>query len=123
MFDLTQIIKEHTRVTSTTSTLLDHILCNNTEKVCQSGVISIGISDHFLTYCTRKVTKGLFKKHNTVKVRSMKNYDKDVFCQKLSEANWESCFFAKNVNDAWLAFKSIFSETLDTVAPVGIFYI
>ena len=52
LFDLEQIIAEPTRITPTSSSLIDHILCNNKEKVCQSGTIPIGISDHFLTYCT-----------------------------------------------------------------------
>ena len=48
----------------------------------------------------------------------MKNYDKGVFTHKLCEANWESCFVSDNVNDAWLVFKNIFTETLYAVAPV-----
>ncbi|KAK3085363.1 hypothetical protein FSP39_002164 [Pinctada imbricata] len=117
-FDLSQLIIDHTRVTSSSCSIIDHILCNNKEKICQSGVISIGLSDHFLTYCTRKSVKSFYNKHNNVKVRSMKNYDKDVFSQKLCEANWEKCFIAEDVNDAWIVFKNIFSETLDAVAPI-----
>jgi hypothetical protein len=44
MFSLVQIIKEPTRVTETTVSVIDHILCNNTEKICQSGVLNIGLS-------------------------------------------------------------------------------
>ena len=54
MFNFTQLINEATRVTSNSSTLIDHILSNSCEKICQSGTISIGLSDHFLTYMTRK---------------------------------------------------------------------
>ena len=57
LFDFVQLIKEHTRVTSTSKSIIDHILCNVSEKVCQSGVISLGLSDHYLTFCTRKTTK------------------------------------------------------------------
>ena len=45
-FSLTEIIKEPTRITCSTSTLLDHILTNSSEKVSQKGVIDVGISDH-----------------------------------------------------------------------------
>ena len=33
-----------------------------------------------------------FNKHNTVKVRSVKSYDKNVFISKGTEAKWEKCF-------------------------------
>ena len=77
--DLKQLIKEATRVTNKTRSLLDHILCNTSEKISQSGVISTGLSDHFLTYCTRKLPKCVFNQHNNVKIRSSKNYDKNDF--------------------------------------------
>jgi hypothetical protein len=57
------------------------------------GVLNIGLSDHFIVYCTRKLSKCFFNKHNTVKVRSVKSYDKNVFISKGTEAKWEKCFF------------------------------
>ncbi|CAL4069256.1 unnamed protein product [Meganyctiphanes norvegica] len=50
----TQLINKPTRVTSTTESLIDHIYTNNKNKISQSGVIESGISDHFITFCTRK---------------------------------------------------------------------
>ena len=47
-FSLTEIIKEPTRITCSTSTPLEHILTNSSEKVSQKGVIDVGISDHQL---------------------------------------------------------------------------
>ena len=71
LFDLDQIITEPTRITNTTTSLLDHILCDNKEKICKSGTISVGLSDQFLTYCTRKISKVQINKHKYVKVRSL----------------------------------------------------
>ena len=42
-FGLTQLIKEPTRITCETSTLIDHILINSDEKISQYGVIDTGI--------------------------------------------------------------------------------
>ena len=44
---------------SCSSSFIDHILCNTNEKHCQSGVIEIGISDHFknLLYIQAKTIK------------------------------------------------------------------
>ena len=42
------------RVTCSTSTLINHILTSTPSRVSQKGVISVGISDHQLIFCTRK---------------------------------------------------------------------
>jgi hypothetical protein len=34
--------------------LIDHILCNTSETISKSGVIEVGNSDHFITFCTFK---------------------------------------------------------------------
>ena len=47
------------------------------KNVFQSGVISVGLSDHILIYCTRKITKVKTYIHKTVRVRSLKNYTKE----------------------------------------------
>ena len=52
---LEQIIKHATRTTCSSSTLKDHILTNSKEKISQSGVIDIGISNHQLIYLTWKL--------------------------------------------------------------------
>ena len=40
-----------------TSTLIDHILANKNEKITQSGLINIGLSDHQMSFCTRSIKK------------------------------------------------------------------
>ena len=47
-YGLQQIIKEATRKTSDTQTLIDHILTNKPDKVPDSVVIPCGVSDHDL---------------------------------------------------------------------------
>ena len=70
LFNMLKIIKDFTRV-STTSSTIDLILITDSEKISQHGVLDIGLSDHSLIYCTRKVTRSIFNKHNTVTVRSI----------------------------------------------------
>ena len=55
MYGLSQLIDCQTRITSNTSTLIDHILTNSQENISQSGAIDTAISDHSLIYCTRKI--------------------------------------------------------------------
>ena len=42
----------------------------------------------------------LVSSHKTTKIRSLKNYTKDDFLHRLKNANWESCFYATNVENA-----------------------
>ena len=70
-FSLKEIIQEPTRVTSSTSSLLDHILTNSGWKISQKGVIDVGLSDHQLIYCTRKISRTKTNRHNQIRVRSL----------------------------------------------------
>ena len=54
-FGLKQLIIVPTRVTTGSSTIIDHVLASFPERVTQSGVIDISLSDHQLIYCTRKI--------------------------------------------------------------------
>ena len=54
-FGLKQLIKSPTRVTSNTSTLINHILTNTNEKITQCGLINIGLSGHQMISFTKKI--------------------------------------------------------------------
>ena len=45
-FGLKQLIQQPTRITSTSSSLIDHVLTNANDKISQSGILDIGLSDH-----------------------------------------------------------------------------
>ena len=82
---LNQLIEEPTRKTDKTKSLLDHILVNTPDKISQFGIIERAISDHDMIYCTRKHNKLKSGQHNSIKIRSMKNYSKELFLEKLGE--------------------------------------
>ena len=56
VFQLTQLIKEPTRITDTTATLLDVAIVSKPDNICRSGVLHIGISDYSLIYVCRKIS-------------------------------------------------------------------
>ena len=118
VFNCKQLIKEVTRETDSSSSCLDHIFTNNAEKCCQAGVIKSGLSDHYITFSTRKIIRGQIGKHNTVKIRSLKNYSTEEFLNKLHEVDWSSVTECDNVNDAWENFKNIFTPILNSIAPI-----
>ena len=43
MFGLTQIIKSPTRITCSSTSLIDHILASFLERISQEGVINVGL--------------------------------------------------------------------------------
>ena len=117
IFNCKQLVNSPTRVTDKTSTLLDHIFTNNSDKFCQSGVLPVGLSDHYITYCTRKIIRGYVGTHNTIKIRSLKNYSTVDFLTKLRNTDWTIVTNCTDVNTAWSKFKDIFIKILDEIAP------
>ena len=113
-----QIINEATRETDTTSSCLDHIFTNNDIKICQSGVIKSGLSDHYITFCTRKIIRGQIGKHNDVRIRSLRNYSIEEFTNKLRNTDWTTVTECIDINEAWEKFKTIFIYVLDSIAPI-----
>lgn len=57
MFGLKQLRSEPTGVSVNSQSILDLVLAINNEKICQSGVLDIGLSDHKVIIFTRKVNK------------------------------------------------------------------
>jgi len=54
MFNLMRLINDPAPVPPTSSPIIDHVIYSNQDKISQSVVISTGVSDHFITFCTRK---------------------------------------------------------------------
>ena len=51
---LKQLIQALTRVTCSTSTLIDHTLTSAPSRVSQKGVINVGVSDHQLIFSAQE---------------------------------------------------------------------
>ena len=79
------IIREPTRVTETTSTIIDHVYTSHPDNIIESFVLPYSISDHFPVCFTRKISNRISKsKHVTTKYRCFKNFNEDVFLANLS---------------------------------------
>ena len=117
-FSLKEIIKEPTRITCSTSSLLDHILTNCSEKISQKGIVNTGISDHQLIYCTRKILRTKLNKHNQIQVRSLKNYSAEAFKSALEKINFPNYDIFSSINVAYTDLLKKISDTLDNIAPI-----
>ena len=62
-YGLKQLIKEPTRETLRTSTLIDHVAVSEPRNIVDSGVLKIAMSDHYMVYCVRKFRGAWRKQH------------------------------------------------------------
>ena len=61
LFSFKQLIEEPTRVTLTTSSIIDHLATTCARNIVRSGVQEISMSDHFMVYCIRKFNRAVEK--------------------------------------------------------------
>ena len=117
-FSFTQIIRSPTRISSNSSSLLDHILTNSNTKISNSGVIDTGLSDHQLIYCTRKVRRTKLNTHNQVLSRVLKNYSAEKFTDVLAQFQFPNYSFFSDANTAYSDFSTKLLRILNDIAPL-----
>ena len=116
---LHQLINEPTRVTDTTSTLIDLIYTNYPDKVICSGVCHVNISDHSLVFAYRKLSIGaVSKRHNTINYRTFKNFNPDHFCNDIASQNWDVLDNFQDPDDMWREWKIKFLNVVNTRTPL-----
>ena len=118
MFGLKQLIESPTRITCSSSSIIDHILASFPDRVTQQGILNVGLSDHQLIYCTRKITRIKRGGHKQITFRSFKNYTIDGYEKALVEINFPEYKKFDNVNDAYSNFIQKLTEVIDKVASV-----
>ena len=116
-FSFTQLINEPTRVTSETSSIIDHVICNPLAKVCKSGVLDVTLSDHQFTYFTRGRLHSPCLKPVIRKFRSLRNYCKESFCNLLREVDWNPVLLETNVEIALGCFSGLLLGVIEKIAP------
>ena len=117
LYGFKQIISKPTRVTETSSTLIDVILSNNDSSIVKNDVIPFSLSDHDMVGCVRKINYHKFNPR-TVRCRKYRDYDPDKLCSDLSAQNYEHIYQMKDVNKAWMYLKRILTSTFNRHAPI-----
>ena len=87
LFSFKQFIQEPTRVSLTTSSLIDHISTTCPNNIVDSVVLQVSMSDHYLVYCLRKLNGARRKDHKVIKTRAMKNFDATAVLTYMSRIN------------------------------------
>ena len=57
VYKIKQLIKEPTRLTQTTATIIDHFATNKPDLIINSEVFAAGLSDHDMIFGIRKISK------------------------------------------------------------------
>ena len=118
IYGLNQLITEPTRITPTSRTLIDLCITNCPDKIVDSGVIHVGISDHSLVYMTRKTHYERPGVHRVIETRLYNNFDKEGFLQDLALKPWGTIDLHTNPDEMWLTWRTMFMESVDKFAPL-----
>ena len=116
-FQLTNIVTVPTRITDTSSTLLDVILTTHPQRFCYTTTLQLGISDHDMVVTIRK-WKLPKPPPKLISYRSMKRFDTDIFLQDLNSVPWDCAFIHDDINDIWATWYKLFTEVIDRHAPL-----
>lgn len=98
IYGLGQLIREPTRATSVSNTLIDLCITNSPEKVSNSGVIHLGISDHSLVFLTRKAHYDR-NGPRMIETRQLKHFDSNKFLNDLNQMPWSNVDLCSDPND------------------------
>ena len=109
IYGLSQMISEPTRITSTSRTLIDLCITNSPEKIVNSGVVHLGISDHSLVFMTTKIRYEPVGTHRTIETRDYK---------KIVQLPCELISLEPNPTAMWDEWKTLFMEITDKHAPL-----
>ena len=119
-FHLKQVITEATRVTEKGESLIDHIYTTCPDKICKSGVIHTGMSDHCFVYVIIGKEKNIFKQ-NYYKYSINRNYkklDENSFISDMRKVNWSEITCHDNIDDAVNDFENKFLKVANIHAPM-----
>ena len=98
-YNFTQLIKEPTRITDTSRTMIDLVFADNEHRIVKSGI----------------TTKA---KPRILEYRSYKNFNPTLFNDDLRNIPWHIVENEDNVDDALFTWNKMFSEVADQHAPV-----
>lgn len=122
-FGLTQIIDKPTRITETTSTLIDLAFVSNANNVKTCGVVDVpGISDHCLIYMAYSIKKPKFQP-TMITRRDFRNFSEEMFKKDCEIAPWGNIFAVEDtdLDKQVTVLENIFQSIITKHAPYRTF--
>ena len=87
-FNLSQLIASPTRVTDSSSSLIDVILTSQAKQIIKAGLIDCSISDHDIIFADLRLKKHLDLRSLMSKQEVLKTNNPDAFQYDMSFAPW-----------------------------------
>jgi hypothetical protein len=116
-FNYSVMNDQPTRVTATSSTLIDHIISSTPEMVkLETKCLKLGISDHVLVYVSlaAKVKRPLPK---IINARTYSKFNSEHFRKDIEEAPWSVCSMFDDTDDVYWAWGHLFNNICEIHAP------
>lgn len=113
-FHCANVIKEHTRITCNSSTLLDLFITNNSENCVKSGTIISGVSDHlpvYMLYKHKSSLKNRTSKSESYTVQDINIDTLDAFRYEMIKINWNPVYECTSAEEAYNVFMSLLKFT------------
>ena len=114
-----QIIKEPTRVTKTTKTLIDHIWVSDEEHVNGLQILP-GMSDHKM--CKFRIEIEYEQEKNKLFKYRQIHKKADKIAEELANQNWNKLQSIEEVETIWSILKTNIIEAIDKHAPIKLSY-
>ena len=113
-----QCVRDSTRCwRGQSDSCLDLLFTNTPEKLSQVRAFTRGYSDHKLVIGTR-FTKNIKDNTRYTIKRSYKNFDKDIFLQRVRETNMMDIYMSQDTNTAAEMLTAKINVILDSMAPI-----
>ena len=119
LYVLTQLVNSTTRVTQSSSTIIDQVYTSNPENITETFVPYYAISDHFPVCLSRKVNAKISKpEHSTTSYRCFKKFDETLILNVLSSCLEYFKSDRESVDEDFAAWHSVVIQCLDRYAPI-----
>ena len=112
-----QLVDKATRITHTSSTLIDLILSNRPENISTISVFTTSFSDHDMVGCVRKLNNIKYPMRS-IKCRDYSKYNHENLSNDVKKINWEPVYKSSDVNSAVTYFNSELRKVFDKYAPI-----
>ena len=88
------------------------------QKFPKKGVINVGVSDHHLVFCKRKISRiKTGSAHKYLNLCSSKNYTTDYYEEALRQVDFPNYESFGDVNEAYSNFFQKLMTVIDKIAP------
>ena len=115
-FNFAVVNKQATRITNTSSTLIDLIVTNKESLISKTRPLDLGILDHMLVYAEVR-TKIRRPPPKIIRSRNFKCFNEGDFVRDIESAPWSVCSVFENPDDSYWAWQKIFNDICDKHAP------